>query len=121
MPDKCFTHADSVSLKEYIEVRLAAHEKAQDSALKLASDVMDIRLEHLNETYSRLQRLESTFLTTDSYNDKHDLLQRQVDLLRLDAARLDGKASQSAVDKTMLIAVISLIIGLVAAIHGFFK
>ena len=115
------TQADGVTLREYIEARLSAHEKAQDEALKLAREVIDLRLKGMNEFREDMQRMEKSFMTRNEYEAKHDILQRQVDTLRIESAKLEGKASQSALDKTMWIAIIGLIIGIIGAVHSFFR
>ena len=120
MNNKCMTQADGVTLREYIEARLSAHEKAQDEALKLARDILDVRLEGMNGVKADMLRMENSFMTRNEYEAKHDILQRQVDVLRIESAKLEGKASQSALDKTMWIAIIGLVIGIIGAVHSFY-
>ena len=61
-----FTHRDGVTLKEYVESRLNAIDKATD----LARTQMESRLETMNEFRDQLNRQASTFVTTNEFDVK---------------------------------------------------
>ena len=98
------TSKEQVSLKEHLNSRLCALEKAVDVAKK----EMDRRLEGMNHLESKL----NVYMTKESYETKHELIQRQVDELRIAKAVLDGKASQQSVNVAMIVSIISLLLTL---------
>lgn len=85
-----------VSLREYIEVILRERQKAhqveheliekaldkaqilREEALAQARNVVDQRLEKLNELRSEVQEDRSQFLRLDTYESKHEILEREV-------------------------------------------
>lgn len=67
-----FTHRDGISLREYIEARLDAIEKATN----LAKEQMNYRLEGMNEFREQLNRQAATFVTNKELNAKLDGLEK---------------------------------------------
>jgi hypothetical protein len=123
-----FTYKDSVTLKEYFqdvadqmcEVNRVKFE-AQDTALSLARESLEKRLETMNEFRQSLKDQQSAFLTRNEYSAKHDLLQGQVDQLRLKGAELSGKADQKSVTIVMIFSLISAMLGVVSLIASFIR
>ena len=108
---------DLISLREYFDLKLKAQEDkvdliidGQKLALNLASSSMEKRLESMNEFRAQLTMQATTFLTKEAYDTKHQMLQNQVDELRLSRATIEGKADQNYVNKVMLISVLGLLI-----------
>jgi len=126
-----FVWKDSVDLKEYFEVilrelRVDCNEKVEsledkinqrfnlkDQALDTANRSMDSRLEGMNEFRASLSDASKTFMTRDIYEAKHDLIQKQVDDLRMLAAENKGKASQTSVIIAYIISFIGIIMGMI--------
>jgi hypothetical protein len=131
-PNTNFGRSDGVSLREYFEMALkdfreqsredskdlkeAFNEKfkAQDKALGLATKILEKRLENMNEFRQALTDQAASFITREIYESRHDILQRQVDDLRLKGAELDGKASQKSLQATNVMAMIALIMSVAA-------
>jgi hypothetical protein len=116
-----FNYKDSVTLKEYFKDMAAEmcevnriRFESQDKALNLARESLEKRLEGMNEFRQAIKDQQSTFLTHNEYNAKHDLLQTQVDQLRLKGAELSGKADQKSVTIVMIFSLISATLGVVS-------
>jgi NifB/MoaA-like Fe-S oxidoreductase len=118
---------DLETLKEMYDRLLAEQEKRylqmfkySDEALKLAAESLENRLEHMNEFRKQLNDQANTFLTKEIFEAKHLLIWQQVDDLRLSKAKLEGKASQQAVNLALFIGVFSLLASLVDIIAHLF-
>jgi hypothetical protein len=103
---------DYVSIKEHLESRIQAVEKA---AIQTAS-TLEKRLEGMNEFRAQLSHQAGTFLTREAYQIAHEQLQKQVDELRMSRAMLEGKASQNAVMFSIALAVAGLLLGVIMLI-----
>jgi len=91
-----------------LEEKLISSEKA----LELATRHMSERLHVMNEFRVDMQRLEKSFITRDSFDIKHEIIQKQVDDLRMTNAELRGKASMASVYFAYLFSAVSIIIAL---------
>ena len=135
---------DMISVKEYIESRLDDTTKlfetkvdaldkatvlkvdALDKATILASQQMEKRLEGMNEFRESLRDQNATFVRKDEYDTKHEALEKtfnvRVSSLEMSRAELCGKASQSSVNVSYAIALLSMLISmasiLIHYIHG---
>ena len=117
-----------ISLKEYFDSKLKDLEdkiclvmKGQETALNIARESMEKRLDGMNEFRGTLKDQASTFLPSKEYDAKHALIQTQVDDLRLSKATLEGKARMSSVYIAWGIGMISLLIAAIGLIHSFIK
>ena len=106
---------DSVPLKEHIESRLGALEKATS----LAANNMERRLESMNEFRQQLREQAATFVSKTEYDSKHQLLIDKISDLRESRAELAGKASQKSVVITLIVAILSILISLISIIQKF--
>ena len=104
-----FSFKDGVTLKEYVDLRFNEAQRAIDKAEQL----MSARLVSMNEFRGQLSDQAATFLTRETYDAKHALLQTQVDDLRLYKAALDGKANQSSVTWAYFIGGIGLLLSVI--------
>jgi hypothetical protein len=89
---------------------------AADTASCLARNSMDKRLDEANHLRNDMRNLESTFVTQKTYEAAHQALLDKVDMLRIDAAELKGKASQSSVIVGYLFSAISALLAIIALI-----
>jgi Fe2+ transport system protein B len=120
-----FNWKDSVSLKEYVE-RMASEMcrsndlrfTAQDKALELARETIERRLESMNEFRSQLKDQAATFMTSAVYEAKHELLQKQVDDMRITNARLEGKADQKSVTLAYIFSLVGIVLGILGLIES---
>ena len=100
------------SLREHIDVRFVAEDKAKE----LAAHALNLKLEHMNEFRGQLKDQCSTFIT----REEHEILQTRIDNdireLRESKATLEGKASQSTVNITLAVAIMGLIIAVAGLI-----
>jgi len=101
--------SESITLKDYLETKINNIEKA----VSLAHAAMEKRLEGMNEFRDQLRDQTGTFLTREAYEAKHELLEKQVDELRLNRAMLEGKASQTSFYITLALSLIGLSFGLI--------
>jgi len=83
-PVRC-EHAPDVPLREYIErifderqKALDVAFKAQEQALRLASNNLELRLEKLNELRNEVTSDRGNFLTRDRYESQHSALEEKV-------------------------------------------
>jgi len=97
------------SLDKKVELRFNMKDQALDTAYKS----MDTRLQGMNEFRASLSDASKTFLTRDMYDAKHELLQKQVDDLRMNQANLAGKASASSVWVSYLFTGVALLMSLI--------
>ena len=112
MQDHNFTHKDGVSLREYFDARLAAMERTTEVA-RLA---MEKRLDGMNEFRESLKDQALRNVTKTEYDECIRRILVDIRDLQLFRAELAGKASQSSVDRALVISLGSLalaVIGLV--------
>jgi hypothetical protein len=102
----------SVSLKEHIESRLSALEKA----ISEAKHDLEKRLEGMNEFRAQLKDQAYSFITRNEYALCIERINSEINSLKEFKAALDGKASQRSTIISIVISVISLIIGIIAII-----
>ena len=139
--EKCTN--DNISIREFLECRLIALEKATT----VAAYGLDRRLEGMNEFRDQLRDQTSTFIT----RNEHDIvIQRLGDdikymreqfgnlfsrkeyevsmanvssdirILRESKATLDGKASQLSANIALTISVIGIMLSLFGVVHNFY-
>ena len=121
------TESDTVPLKDYIETRLKYIEKVMDEredsnkeALVLARQYSDLHFEKLNGEYTRIDKIISSTISREVYQTQHENLCQRVEILEQNRARLEGKADQSSVDRSVLIAVAGILLAIIGIILGFF-
>jgi hypothetical protein len=116
-----------------VNVALAAQEKAVAAAF-LASDKAIIKAEEAQKEYNSrsnefrgqlddqaktlMPRSETSGLLK-GVDDRFDIVQKQVDDLRLSKAQLEGKASQQSVNQALVISVLGVVIGIIGIILRF--
>ena len=133
---------NDISLREYFDTKIRALEKATE----IAASGMDKRLEGMNEFRNQLKDQTFTFITRNEIltiinrmNDDLKILREQnselftrkehqtylektdsdIRLLRESKANLEGKASQTSVNISLAIAVMSVILALMSLISNF--
>ena len=102
-----------VSLKEHVESRLVALEKATD----LAARTLEKRLEGMNEFREALKNQTSLFVTRTEIDIQLSKINDDIRELRESKAMLEGKASQLYVTITLVVALLGLIIGVVGIFY----
>lgn len=121
------TDGETVCLREYIESRLKDQEKHMNAridgiekAIELAAQNLDARLESMNEFRDSLKDQTMTFISRTEFektmtgiSENHNDRLRTLELSR---AELQGKASQGAVNVSLVVAVMSAIISIVGVI-----
>ena len=95
-----------VSLREYLESRIVAVEKAID----VASEAMLLRLESMNEFRSTLKDQAGHFVTRDELETKLSFISEQLKDLQLTRAKMNGKASQKEALAILVIAMAGLLL-----------
>jgi len=118
---------DKVSLREYFEQSLRNLERANalaaantehtllamSQATNLASNLMDKRLESMNEFRAQLKDQVATFVTKEQFDALLRRIEQDVKELQLSKANLEGKASQSSVMIVTAISFIGIAIGII--------
>ena len=119
-----------VSLKEYIESRFNASDKAMslfgkmidarmeasDKAFTLFQEALDVRLESMNEFREENRRLTGTLVTRQECTISHARSAEDIRILREAKALSEGKASQLSVNIAFLLAVIGVVIGVMGLV-----
>jgi hypothetical protein len=100
-------HQEIVTLKEYVDARLMAIDKATE----VAYTMMDARLDSMNEIRNSLRDQGRTFVSKAEYTVAHDRLMDDVRSLRESRALLEGKASTESVNKVGTTALTGIAIG----------
>jgi hypothetical protein len=124
-----FSWKDSVSLKEYFEAKINNVEeettlriKNLERATDLAKVTMDERLARMNEFRDALKDQNQTFLTRAEYENSYKQVIEDIKSLRESRAALEGKASQNAVNISIALGTIGIVmsgISLIVRILGF--
>ena len=96
-----------VSLKEYVDVRLAALEKSAE----LSCAATDRRLANMNEFREALRDQAGQMATRKELEALEDKIELRLRPLQDYKTVADAKASQKSVDVALLIAVASLLLG----------
>ena len=99
-------------LRDYVDIRLAALEKATE----LARANMDMRLNGMNEIREAMRDQASHFVTAVEHRavcDRLDRLEQKIRDLELSRAELSGKASQTSVMIAYAISLLGLLVGVI--------
>ncbi len=99
---------DMISIREYIDTRIAAMECANT----LLHDAQEHRIDSLNALHKVMRERESTFVLNAEYISNKDRVLEDIRSLRESSALLEGKASQSSVTNVTILTIISLLLGL---------
>ena len=101
-------------LREYVDVRLASIEQAT----MLARNSMNLRLDSMNEFRAALKDTIARQVSREELAVIVERFRMDIDDLKQYRATMDGKASQSSVNVTLVIAVLSLVLGAVKLLMG---
>lgn len=101
-------HETLVTLKEYFDVRLSALDRASDVAYR----AMEKRLESMNEFRSQMKDQAGSFITKAEFRVYLDKIDGDIRVLREYKSTLEGKASQSSVVISLLLAGAGLILSI---------
>ena len=104
------TASEVVTLKEYIETRMAALEKATC----LAAEALERRLESMNEFREALKNQSGTFVTRSELDAVKDKYEGQLGSLLKSRDETAGKASQSSVNINLVLAIAALALAAIA-------
>ena len=122
--DNRFDYQDGVSLRDFLcnkisnlDQKMELTFKLNQSAIDKAESSMNARLESMNEFRDTLRDQNKTFIT----KSEHEYLEKQIVDLQLSKAELAGKATQSSVNISYIIAISSILISVVSLIVIFFK
>jgi hypothetical protein len=85
-------------------------------ALDKAENATNIRLANMNEFRAALTDASKSYINREYYESRHQMLQNQIDDLRIFKGELMGKASQNSV----IFAYILGLVGIVLSIIDFF-
>jgi hypothetical protein len=113
--DNRFSYKDGITLREYIDTRLEAIEKASELAAKL----LDVRLESMNEFRNALKDQSGQFVMRSECGIRKQSVDGDIRILREYKAALEGKASHLYVSITLIIALLSLFVGVVGLLIKF--
>jgi hypothetical protein len=106
---------------KYIDTRICELEKrlivmleARDLALKLSATSLQRQLEAMNEFRSQIKDERIHLMPRSEFAIQHERVLEDIRQLRESKAMLEGKASQSSVTFTMIIAIVGIGISLIA-------
>ncbi|HUV62383.1 MAG TPA: hypothetical protein VMW24_00725 [Sedimentisphaerales bacterium] len=100
--------SDNEPLAEKV-VRLEERLRAAQEALNLSREIMDRRLEGMNEFREQLKEQATQFIT----RAEHSFVMKEINDLKESRAELRGKASQASVALTYVLTVIAILLGIV--------
>ena len=120
MPSANMSNKDGIELREYFDLKISELEKRmcakyqfQEQSLVLAKEVLDHRLENMNQIREQLNRQSGTFMTRERAEMEHALFAEKVDQLLLWKAEQEGKHSRSNV-----ISIVAIIVAAISvAVH----
>ena len=101
-----FTYSDGVTLREFLEARL----DAMDKAVSVSRATMETRLEGMNEFRNTLRDQASQFITRSELNVMLSKLHSDIDDLKSSRDTMQGKASQSSVMIALGFSLVSAVI-----------
>jgi hypothetical protein len=99
-----------VSLRDYLEARITALEKANE----VASRALEARLAAMNEIRETLRDQSSQMATRRELTQATGVIEKDLRILREFRAELQSKADQSAVAQARLMAYLALAVGIVS-------
>jgi len=129
-----------VTLREYLEKIVELKIDAMIEASKEARRLMEVTMAGFPAEYAKkgellvtansvqelkdkelssLKLLVDTKLGKIEYEDKHNTLLEKIDLLKESKDVMEGRASQSSVTRSTIIAIIGLLVGIAAALRAF--
>lgn len=98
-----------VSLRDYVDTRLAA----LDKAMELATRILDKRLDSMNEIRGSMRDQAATMATRQELQAKLDIVDVELRSLREFRVALEAKASQQSVNVALALSLIGLAISIV--------
>lgn len=121
--------AEEVSLRDYLEVKMqslsdkldaqatfnALHFDLNERAIKKAEESMTTRLEGMNEFRNQIKDERANLATKDIT----DALEKRVNGLELTGAKIAGKADQSELTSTKIMAIIAILCGIAGIVLKF--
>jgi hypothetical protein len=110
-------HSEAVSLKEHLESRIHALEKATT----VAAAEMNRRLEGMNKFREELDQQTRTFVDKNDFEHRYEVLCGRIVSLETFKEQQTGKANQKDVTNALIIALIGIAVSvcsLVVAIIG---
>jgi len=99
-----------------LEDKVAIFLRERDKALLLQSQELKQHLENINGLQEKMDNQARLFISADKFNDVHGSLVKEVAELGKWRVTQEGKASQGAVNFTMIISGLSLAIALIVLI-----
>lgn len=119
MADKTCPVGDEklVSMKDYVDMRFAEVEKARRDALA----AMETRLAAMNEFRDTLRDQAGKFVTREELETELRVIEADIRILRDSKNLLEGKASQSALNLTLGLAFLGILLSIVALLLDVFK
>jgi hypothetical protein len=122
---------EDVSLRDYLEVKLESmshkmddqakyieqHFKLNELAITKAEDAMINKLESMNEWRGQSKDREASFASKETVAG----IEKNVKQLELSEAKIAGKADQTELTTTKIIAVVGILLGLAGILINVFK
>jgi len=123
------THeAPAVTLRELVEQRLDMLEAMIDRRFEHVETAMALYQEANEEKHSSMNEIKEAMkdqaalnITRNEAEAKHNAIESDIDELKVSAAEMRGKASQSSVFIGWGLTLISIVIAVVALLHGMLK
>ena len=93
--------------------------RTQQEAIKLSQDVINARLEGMNEFRATISDQNKNYITKAEYGAKLEAINTDLRILREAKAVAEGKASQSSVIFLGVVSVIGLLVSLISLVVKF--
>lgn len=108
---------NDISLREYVDEKF----RAQEKETKILADMLNVRLEGMNQFREDLRRQATQFVNRAECEQKHGHTVEDIRFLRENRALLEGRASQLSVNITFLFALVGGLLSLAALLVSLYR
>lgn len=107
------------AMRDLFSIEMKAMRELSASEMKAIMDARDLqaieyerRLKDLNGEYARIEDFQSKSLTKEYYTVEHSQVVDRLGKVEMTQARQEGKADQSSVNQSTIIAIIGIVLGI---------
>jgi ribosome-associated translation inhibitor RaiA len=112
LDEKFTTKAEHLQIQAYVDNKVESLEKAIDAAAK----ALEKRLDGMNELREAMKDQSSLMVTRTEFSAAKEITDADIRILRESRAELAGKASAASVVVAYVMAMLSMIIGIVSVV-----
>jgi len=106
-----------VDWKQYVDLRFESMQRATD----VLAEVMKAKMENLNEWKEQSRDQTATHPTRIETENRFVNIEKEIKILQLTGAKMEGMATQKSVNTSTIIAVVGFLIGLVSIMLNYME